>query len=208
MPKAPAVKTATRNPGDDLEEDFELGSEFDGQELVTVSTSFPPYLVIEEGRKFACTVQSFDYTDPDFPRFVCKNIGKNPLLCMTGKRQDGAEVEVEMGGEFTVSWFSTLPLEWAMRHGTPLIITPLEKEEGRKMANGKPGSLWRFSYETTKAGKLQIEGEKNRALGYGKRMITQDNVGIPNPAYLVAFMGDAPSLAAPAKPKLQANAEA
>ena len=180
-----------RNPGDDMEEDdFELPAEFGQGELVAVSTGFPPYLVIEEGVKFACTVESLDLTDPDFIRFVCKNLGKE-LKCNTGKRNDGQEVIVNRGEEFTVSWFATLPLEWAMSHKTPLLITPLAKESGRKMANGKPGNLWRFSYETTADGAKQIAAEKNRALGFGRRMIVvgtgNQAESQPNPSYLGAF---------------------
>lgn len=185
MPKAP-VATKGRQPGDDDEDDFELPAEFGSGDLVTVSTGFPPYLIIEEGVKFACTVEALDLTDPDFFRFICKNLGKT-LQCNTGKRQDGVAAEVQKGENFTISWFATLPLEWAMKYKTPLVITPLGKDEGRKLPNGKPGSLWRFTYQTTVEGAKQIETEKNRALNFGKRMVVENKESFPNPDYLFAF---------------------
>jgi hypothetical protein len=204
-----AAPANNREAGSDFEEDAALPSEFGGEELVKVQTGFPPYLKIEEGQVFFCKVKMLDISDPAFTRFVCENLGDS-LTCAVGKVDSAEEMEVSKGGEFSLSWYATLPLEWAMGPGAPLKITVLEQESNGKLADGSPRKLWRFSYETTAKYKALIETEKSRALSFGPRYITEGEgkkaERKPNPVYLQAFMGGA--ALPPAQGPRSANAEA
>jgi hypothetical protein len=174
-----------------------LPAEFGAKALVDNAVGFAPYWRPKKGAVVDLIARSLDIADLSFIRVTCEYIGDVPLECRTGSKGDDDDndestpILVKKGELFTVSWYATLPLEYGIKHATPIRVIVLKKSTAGKTEDGEPKKLWNFKYQTSEAGQRQISAEKMRSMGWGQRNVKT------NPAYLLAFVGEGVSLAAP-----------
>ncbi len=174
-----------------------LPAEFGAKALVDNAVGFAPYWRPKKGNVVDLIPRSLDIADLAFIRVTCEYIGDVPLECRTGSKGDDDDndestpILVKKGELFTVSWYATLPLEYGIKHSTPIRVIVLKKSTAGKTEDGEPKKLWSFKYQTSEAGQRQISAEKMRSMGWGQRNVKA------NAAYLLAFVGEGASLAVP-----------
>ena len=150
-----------------------LPAEFGAKALVDNAVGFAPYWRPKKGNVVDLIPRSLDIADLAFIRVTCEYIGDVPLECRTGSKGDDDDndestpILVKKGELFTVSWYATLPLEYGIKHSTPIRVIVLKKSTAGKTEDGEPKKLWSFKYQTSEAGQRQNQRREDALDGLG-----------------------------------------
>jgi hypothetical protein len=120
--------------------------------------AFPPYWNPAIGKKVFFTPVMLDDKDSNFLRFVCK--AGMVIDCSEGPSDNQKDVKVKAGEYFTISQYTSLPLENYFGYPVLVEVMDLVKFKG---GDGTPRTRWVFELRVAPETKRLLEAAKIEA---------------------------------------------
>lgn len=127
---------------------------------VDLPIGFDPYWTPAVGKSFVARVAEFDARDPEFIRI--RMIASEALMCQKGDTEHAEDVQVEVGGFFTISVYAGIAKELMYHYQSgiaPEVMISVLRQDKVKAGKyaGKP--VWIFS------AKCRPEDQRKLAVG-------------------------------------------